>query len=164
MRTKEQTTSYNKKYYFKNKDKLKEAASNYYKENKEDVLVVVSQYRDANRDTIRTKGKLYYRRNIKNRLVNAARARCKKSGLEFNITVDDFEIPDNCPLLGIPLFVAEGRRAVKSNSASLDRIDSSKGYTKENIWVISFKANTMKSDSTLDEFIMMAENWKKLKG
>ena len=164
MRTKEQARAYNQIYYEKNKEKLKEDASSYYEENREKVLVVVREYRDNNRQLIREKGRQYYRDNLKNRLVNAARSRSKKSGLEFDITEDDIDIPDVCPLLNIPLFVGEGRKSVKSNSASLDRIDSSRGYTKDNVWIISFKANTMKSNSTLDEFVMMAENWKRLRG
>jgi len=164
MRTKEQARQYNQTYYAKNKEKLKQNSVNYYAENKEKVLVVVREYRDENRELIREKGKDYYRSHLKNRLVNAARARSKKSGVEFELTSDDFEIPDVCPLLGIPLYIAEGKKTVKYNSASLDRIDSSKGYTKDNVWIISFKANTMKSNSTLDEFLLMAENWKRLKG
>ena len=164
MRTKEQAREYNQTYYEKNKEKLKEASSSYYEENKEKVLVVVREYRDNNRQLIREKGRQYYRDNLKNRMVNAARARSKKSGIDFDITVDDFDIPEICPLLKIPLFVGEGRKSVKPNSPSLDRLDSSKGYTKDNVWVISFKANTMKSNSTLDEFVMMADNWKQMKG
>jgi hypothetical protein len=164
MRTKEQTKQYNQAYYAKNKDKIIQDSTSYYLLNKEKVLEVKRKYRDENRELIREKGKEHYRRNLKDRLVHAARTRSKKSGVEFDLTLDDFEIPDVCPLLGIPLYVAEGRKTVKYNSASLDRIDSSKGYTKDNVWVISFKANTMKSNSTLDEFLLMAENWKRLKG
>ena len=161
-RTKEQSKKYNQKYYMENKEKLQKDAITYYKENKERVLSKVKEYREENKEKIHEKGREYYRKNLKNRMVNAARARSKKSGIQFDITVNDFEIPDVCPLLHIPLYVAEGRKAVKFNSASLDRIDSSKGYIKGNIWVISFKANTMKSSATKEEFLYMADNWNKL--
>jgi len=36
----------------------------------------------------------------------------------------------------------------------------SKGYVKGNVWVISHRANTMKSNADLDEMIMFVENWK----
>jgi hypothetical protein len=161
MRTKEQAKQYNQTYYKKNKERLKAEATSYYHENKDKILDTVRKYRDENREIIREKGKDYYRRNISNRLFNAARARARKFGHDFDITLDDVIIPEVCPLLEIPLFVAEGRGSVKSNSASLDRIDSSKGYVKGNVWVISFKANTMKSDSTVEEFLLMAKNLKR---
>jgi hypothetical protein len=40
---------------------------------------------------------------------------------------------------------------------SLDRIDPTKGYTKDNVWVISQIANAMKWDSTAEERIKFAE-------
>lgn len=39
---------------------------------------------------------------------------------------------------------------------SIDRIDSTKGYTKDNIQVISSKANTMKSNASVEELRMFA--------
>ena len=42
---------------------------------------------------------------------------------------------------------------VKYNSPSLDKIIPKKGYTKNNISVISYRANTIKSDGRLDEFV-----------
>jgi hypothetical protein len=35
---------------------------------------------------------------------------------------------------------------------SVDRIDNNSGYTKDNIKVISFRANRLKSNGTLEEF------------
>jgi hypothetical protein len=61
-------------------------------------------------------------------------------------------------LLGIPLFRAEGQDGARSNSPSLDRIDSSKGYTPDNIWVISNKANSIKSNATVEELETIAAN------
>ena len=164
LRTKEQAREYNQRYYIKNTEKLKEDARVYYENNKEKAIASVHQYRSDNLEMIREKGKVYYRRKLENRMLNGARARAKKAGRDFNITIEDIVVPEFCPLLNIPLFIADGRTSVKSNSASLDRIDSTKGYIKGNVWVISMKANTMKSNSTLDEFILMADNWKFLKG
>ena len=59
---------------------------------------------------------------------------------------DDIKIPDHCPALGIPL---DKRDA--DHHPSLDRFDNSKGYTKDNVNVISFRANHLKNDATLDE-------------
>ena len=43
---------------------------------------------------------------------------------------------------------------------SLDRIDSSKGYVKDNIWVISHKANSIKNNATLTELKLIIKNWR----
>jgi hypothetical protein len=85
-----------------------------------------------------------------------ARKRSKLNNLEINIEPTDIpEIPDFCPVLGIEI-----KRNVKSktnkqgpsdNSPSLDRIDTSKGYIKGNIRIISNRANRIKSDATFEE-------------
>jgi hypothetical protein len=61
----------------------------------------------------------------------------------------DIVIPACCPLLGIPLFQMRGRAG--PNSPSLDRIDPTKGYVPGNVWVISWRANQIKPDATLQE-------------
>ena len=63
--------------------------------------------------------------------------------------IDEIGIPVSCPVLGIPLFFH--RQKVQDDSISFDRIDSTKGYTVDNIIVISYRANRLKSDATLDE-------------
>lgn len=79
----------------------------------------------------------------------AARSRAKKEGIEFTITLEDiYPFPDVCPVLGIPMAQASGTIA---NSPSIDRIDPTKGYTKDNIKVISYRANALKNDGTLEE-------------
>ena len=51
-----------------------------------------------------------------------------------------------------------------SNSPSIDRIDPSKGYTKDNVWVISRRANTIKSNATVDEVEKVAQGLRQLLG
>jgi predicted RND superfamily exporter protein len=46
---------------------------------------------------------------------------------------------------------------------SLDRIDSKKGYTPDNVWVISHRANQIKNDATIEELKLITENLEKLK-
>jgi hypothetical protein len=89
--------------------------------------------------------------NRKRNILNAARQRAVKEGLPFDITEDDFELPDVCPVLGIPLEFAEGKGHYTSNSPSLDKFDPSAGYVKGNVAVISMKANRMKNDATIEE-------------
>ena len=61
-------------------------------------------------------------------------------------------VPQKCPVFGIPL-VSTGVRGSgpRFNSPTLDRIDSAKGYTPGNVWVISHRANSLKSNASLEE-------------
>lgn len=147
-----------KEYYKLNKEEIKRKAREYYYANKEKTLENVKKYRDENRETIKEKGREYYRRKLKNRLLNSARARSRSHGYEFDLTEDDFIIPEYCPLLGIKMVVNE-KGTTKEDSFSLDRIDSSKGYVKGNVWVISMLANSMKSSATYEQFQLMAQKW-----
>jgi len=79
----------------------------------------------------------------------AVSTRAKERGLEFTIKPSDIVIPDVCPALGIPL-ISSGGHGFKDNLPSVDRLDSSKGYTPENIAIISWKANRLKSDHTVE--------------
>lgn len=75
------------------------------------------------------------------------------NGMEFSITPEDIKIPETCPYLKIPLsFFGERKQA-----PSLDRIDSTKGYTKDNIQVISCMANIMKSNASIEELVEFAK-------
>ena len=82
-------------------------------------------------------------------MLQRAKARAKEKGVAFTITIEDFEIPKRCPVLGTILCVAEG--APNGCSPELDRIDVRKGYVPGNVMVISGKANRMKRDATLVE-------------
>lgn len=70
--------------------------------------------------------------------------------MEFTITEQDLELPERCPVLGIPLTIGEGGKA-NPNSASVDRIDNAKGYIPGNVEVISLRANQLKRDATIEE-------------
>lgn len=83
------------------------------------------------------------------------RNNAKFQGIPFEITLDDVTpIPSVCPILGIPLRMYQGTGKGKGSfrdSASIDRLDPSKGYVKGNVQVISARANTLKNDMTLLE-------------
>lgn len=98
----------------------------------------------------------YNRNNPKAKLLWNAKSRAKKLGFDFNLTIDDIDIPLVCPLLHIELRSGDG--TIVDTSPSLDRINSKKGYVKGNVWVISHKANTMKSDATLGELELLVTN------
>ena len=84
----------------------------------------------------------------------------QKNGLEFNIELSDIYIPEFCPILGLKLdqrtFKGSNRRPL-DNAPALDRVDPGKGYLKENIEIISFRANSVKNDGTAREHELIAE-------
>jgi len=82
-------------------------------------------------------------------LFRIAKARARKSNIEFSITTDDIIVPINCPVLGIPLTFDNKR--LNENSPTLDRINNSFGYVKGNVCVISGRANRIKNDGTAEE-------------
>lgn len=90
-------------------------------------------------------------------LLRNAKNRATTHNLEFNLTTEDLIWTPKCPLLGIELFVSSGK--VGPNSPTLDRIDNSKGYISGNVRIISFKANTIKSNATREEIQTLLSNW-----
>lgn len=83
------------------------------------------------------------------------------TGWDFDIDFCDVDFPDVCPVLGIPLdYFAEQK---SDNSISFDRVNSSKGYVKGNVVVMSWRANRIKNDGTADEHIKIAEFMKQHK-
>lgn len=130
--------------YDKNKDK--------YNESKRDRRKNDSEYRKK----IKRQKRESYRKNILTSRISLAKARAKKYNLEFDLTVDDLTIPEFCPLLEIKLEI--GKKGDYENSPSLDRINPKKGYTKDNVWIISKKANSMKNSATIEELKTFFKN------
>jgi hypothetical protein len=87
-------------------------------------------------------------------MITGCRGNARKKGLSCDLIPADIVIPSECPILGIPLFFSEKRTY---NTPSIDRIDNSIGYTKSNIVVCSWRANTLKKDATCDELTKLAE-------
>lgn len=79
------------------------------------------------------------------------RTSAKEKGVPFSITQKDMTdiAVDVCPILGITLRYGGGvGRGARQDSPSLDRVVPEDGYVKDNIHVVSHKANTMKSNGT----------------
>lgn len=99
-------------------------------------------------------GRKWWKLNRKKVLIAGAKTRAKNRGILCTITEDDFIIPETCAYLGIPIFHCKGN--VRTNSPSLDEIVKGKGYIPGNVEVISYKANAMKRDASIDELIYFA--------
>lgn len=89
--------------------------------------------------------------NPKGYMLSRARSRAKVANVPFDLTTNDFDIPEYCPIFpNLKLEFSYGKER-PDNCPSLDRIEPSKGYVKGNVAVISMRANRIKSDGTLEE-------------
>jgi len=102
--------------------------------------------KERNREVHTTHGKTHTNEYA---MLMRAKVRAKEYGLAFDIGIEDVVIPEKCPLLGVDLVV--GSREENENSPSIDRIDNTKGYKKDNVWVISRRANSIKNNASLKE-------------
>jgi hypothetical protein len=88
--------------------------------------------------------------------------RAKKYNREHTLTIEwileQAKIVKICPLLKIELQYTN--QTDSTNTASIDRKDSSKGYTPDNCKIISTRANRLKSDGTQAELEMISQNLK----
>lgn len=127
----------------------------------------LSEATDEERAANRKLGQIQRRLNPLQSRYATTKGRAKRENIEFTLTLEDFILLCNstpvCPLLGIPLDYSAGYgRGQQPNTASLDRKDSTKGYTKANCWIISHKANRMKNDATTDELKLLVQALERL--
>lgn len=85
-----------------------------------------------------------------------AKYRAKKKGIDFDITrdyiIEVWNSQDGRCAITKEKFQLDCTDRYSTNSAHLDRIDSSKGYIKGNIqWIIGW-VNIMKNNYTMEEF------------
>lgn len=87
----------------------------------------------------------------------AQKANARKRPNSDKLTGEDItRVAENqghkCALTGVPFDVES-----KHNKASLDRIDSSKGYSIDNIHLVLWIVNRCKSDLCLSDFVKMCK-------
>jgi hypothetical protein len=116
-----------------------------------------SKYRnnDSFREEVLRKRAIYRAGKIREVMLCQAKIRSRRNKLNFNLELDDIDIPEYCPILNIKM--TQGPRNL-FNSPSLDRIDVTKGYIKGNVAVISILANMMKNKATLDQLKLFCKN------
>jgi hypothetical protein len=84
-----------------------------------------------------------------------ARNRARKLSVPFELTLDDFVIPEICPVLGIPLH----RHGSIDHRPSLDRVQNELGYVPGNVNVISYLANRIKNNATIDQLKKVVDHY-----
>jgi hypothetical protein len=110
------------------------------------------RWRRENRETHYGYQKSWRQRNYWRNRLNTLRAKCVSQGLEFDLEVSALVIPDVCPALGIALDFSD-----RDHTPSLDRVEPKGGYTKDNVRVISGRANRIKSDASCEELLRIYE-------
>jgi len=77
-----------------------------------------------------------------------------KQGIPFTIELSDIEQPEFCPILGIKLnygWGGAGGHLRDPCKATIDKVIPKLGYVPGNVFIISWRANKLKSDMTYDE-------------
>lgn len=137
------------------KESQKKSSKKFYEKNKEACHAAVSEARAA--DPCR-------------RILNSSYGNARSRGIPHEVGIKDVrEVypKDNiCPIFGTPFTNIKQSQAGKKigTNPSLDRIDSTLGYIPGNIQVVSWRANSMKSDATKEELIVFAKGILKLYG
>ena len=148
----------------------KEYNKKYYQDNKESILIQQKNYRADNKEKVRDM-KRKYRSNYFNIMkytdismsfLSYKIGKMKASTKDVTLTAEELLelIPKDlkCPVFGTKFSFGKGHNwKYKQNSMSVDRIDNNKGYNKDNIVIVSFKANAMKSSATLKELYQVAD-------
>jgi hypothetical protein len=94
----------------------------------------------------------YSKREPQKFLYKRAKARATARKQEFTIEESDCTIPQKCPVFDEPFIPDDPDWA-----PSLDRLDSSKGYIKGNVAVVSRKANLIKNYGTATDHDKIAK-------
>lgn len=94
------------------------------------------------------------------RMFAGAKHRARRLGIPFNLELSDIVIPETCPALGIP--IVSGVKSYCDGSPSMDKIHPELGYVKGNIVIVSWKANRMKSNGTLDDLKRLTQFYSSL--
>lgn len=115
----------------------------------------------ANPSKIATAQLRWKKRNPAAFLLSRARNRARSLGLPSDITTKDIVIPTHCPVLRMQLQIGLGGPRGLS-TISLDRIIPSLGYVPGNVRVISWRANNLKNDATLEELILLGKDARRI--
>jgi len=97
---------------------------------------------------------------MKGYMIRNIKGSSARRGIEFKMTYRDIpSLPEFCPILPSIRLKYRGSGTFNENSrATIDRIDSKKGYIPGNVWVISRLANTMKNEASIDQLEEFAKN------
>jgi hypothetical protein len=153
--TTDKKNTYNKEwaqeYYLKNKEHIKARNRQWRLDNPERMKSLIKRYKSADNPTYLAYADRHFVRGIWIK----AKHTSQKKGYDFDLTEEDIVIPEKCPYLDVPLTKIYGAGQLDFN-ASIDRIDSTKGYVKGNVQIISRMANRMKNNASEEQLVTFA--------
>lgn len=130
-------------------------------------LAATKTWKANNQGRIKAKHAIWCKDNWHQLKFLYLRSAAKQRGHEFDLSPEDLNYPEYCPALGIKLNYDPKPKGSKAgpvkNSPSVDRIDSSKGYIKGNVVVVSQLANSIKSSATPEQIMQVALFYRDLK-
>jgi hypothetical protein len=96
------------------------------------------------------------------RYLNNARSRAKRDNVKFDLTLSYLKsiATDECPIFKIPFEWGTsnmGKGKTKPNCPTLDRIIPEIGYVEGNVAFISYRANRIKDNGTMQEHYDIAD-------
>lgn len=136
--------AYQRQYYLDNREKILQTSQQRYKDKTEEIRQ-------------QAKDRYYDEDHYVAVIIDRCRQRARIKGLKFDLIPEDVIIPDICPILKIPLIRSIGIGKPTANSPSVDRIDPREGYISTNIQIISYKANCMKNNASVQELLLFAD-------
>jgi len=92
-------------------------------------------------------------------IIRSKRGNKRRQRTELSVEYYKTLIVDTCPLLNVKLTYSNFEGRTPDNYATLDKIDPNRGYVEGNVQIVSFRANTLKSNATLEELKMIVKNW-----
>lgn len=154
-RNREHIAARNSEWYMQNRERRAAVSKAYRESHKEECAARTRRYYRRHKGQKAASDKLWRERNVSKILLNSARHRARKFGVEFNLTAADFDVPEKCPVFGVKLYKGAGK--LTPSSPTLDRIDPKKGYVRGNVAVISHFANALKGKGTAAQHRRIAE-------
>jgi len=145
------------------KECIKKSANTYYQNNKDKIL----SKRKSGYSSHASRLEAETLEGCIKRLYHDTKSRAKKLNHDFDLDKDWFEkkiSPLVCEATGVQLQLTINKDVWQSPfRPSIDRVDNSRGYTKDNCRIVCFIFNKAKADGTDEDVIKMAKALMELK-
>jgi len=143
----------NRVWYQANRPHADAKSKQWTKDNRDKATAIALRWQRANPKAVAAIRARYKAAHPDVGIFNMMRQRAKRRGVPCTLTIQQFEelIAQTpiCPVLGLRLQRAKGQAT--DNSPSIDCFVPKLGYVPGNVYVISYRANMLKSNATISE-------------